>query len=179
MNLVRRVVARLSGMAALPGDFSGTLDGQELVLAACESNAGSLVATNRGLWLPESGGHRRVGWHLVSKATWNAGSFVVTEADEVDEVEGAVLLSDRPARRFSLSSPGKFPQTVQERVTGSIKSSHHRELAGGGAWFVQRKVAGRDGIVLQVRADPGTDMEALRAFAATIARQLRGAKRPD
>jgi hypothetical protein len=61
---------------------------------------------------------------------------------------------------------------VHERVTGSIKSRHHRDLPGGGAWFVQRKVAGRDGILLQVRPDPGTDDAALRQVITVVARTL-------
>ena len=177
MRALRRFLARLGGTAALPEDFTGTLTNDEYVVAAADAKDGSLVATHLGLWLPEAEGHRRVGWHLVSKATWNAGAFVVTEADEVDEADGAVLLRDRPPRRFTLTSPGKLPEVVRERVTASIKSTHHRDLAGGGAWFVQRKVPGRDGIVLQVRADAGTDDEALRAFAAQIAAELRKAKR--
>jgi hypothetical protein len=65
------------------------------------------------------------------------------------------------------------PETVHRRVTGSIKTRHHRDLPGGGAWFVQRTVAGRDGILLQVRADPGTDAAAVRRVAGEVARRLR------
>ena len=53
-----------------------------------------------------------------------------------------VLLADRPARRFRLADPGRVPEAVHARVEGSIRSRHHRDLPGGGAWFVQRKVAG-------------------------------------
>jgi hypothetical protein len=62
---------------------------------------------------------------------------------------------------------------VHRRVTGSIRSTQHRELPGGGAWFVQRKVPGRDGIVLQVRADPGTDADTVRRLAAEVALRIR------
>ena len=58
---------------------------------------------------------------------------------------------------------------VHERVTGSIRSSHHRDLPGGGAWFVQRKLPGQDGVLLQVRADHGTDEAVVRRVAATVA----------
>jgi hypothetical protein len=61
---------------------------------------------------------------------------------------------------------------VHERVTGSIRSRHHRDLPGGGAWFVQRKVPGRDGTVLQVRPDPGADRDAVARLAAEVARRL-------
>jgi hypothetical protein len=64
------------------------------------------------------------------------------------------------------------PELVHQRVTGSIRTRHHRDLPGGGAWFVQRRVAGRDGVVLQVRPDPGTDLDLVRALAADVARSL-------
>ena len=117
-----------------------------------------MAARRRGL--------RRLGWHLISKATWSGGAIVLVEATEVADLEGAVLINDLPPRRLRIAEPGKVPEVVHARVTGSIKSRHHRELPGGGAWFVQRKVPGRDGIVLQVRPDPGTDEAAVRQVAA-------------
>jgi hypothetical protein len=57
-------------------------------------------------------------------------------------------------------------------VEGSIKSRHRRELPGGGAWFVQRKISGRDGTVLQVRPDPGTDEAVVRQVAGDVAKSL-------
>ena len=74
-----------------------------------------------------------------------------------------MLIADLPPQRLRLAEPGRVPEMVHARVEGSINSRHHRDLPGGGAWFVQRKVPGRDGIVMQVRADPGTD----EAAAAT------------
>jgi hypothetical protein len=61
---------------------------------------------------------------------------------------------------------------VHARVEGTIRSRHHRSLPGGGAWFVQRRVPGRDGVLLQVRADPGTDEAAVRQVAGTVAATL-------
>jgi len=61
---------------------------------------------------------------------------------------------------------------VHARVEGSIRSRHHRDLPGGGAWFVQRKIAGRDGTVLQVRPDPGTEETVVRQVAGDVARTL-------
>jgi hypothetical protein len=100
------------------------------------------------------------------------------EADEVEEIGSgdgprAVLLADRPARRFRLTEPDRVPEVVHARVEGSFRSRHHRDLPGGGAWFVQRKIAGRDGTVLQVRPDPGTDPALVAALAADVARSLR------
>jgi hypothetical protein len=118
-------------------------------------------------------------WHLVSKATWRNGALAVVEAVEVEEIapgtgDGpvAVLLADRPARRFRLADPGRVPEAVHTRVEGSIRSRHRRDLPGGGAWFVQRKVPGRDGAVLQVRPDPGTDPAVVAQVAADVVRSL-------
>jgi len=97
-------------------------------------------------------------------------------AEEVDRVGEAVLLADRPPRQLRLAEPRRLPEVVHQRVTGSIRSSHHHDLPGGGAWFVQRKVPGRDGVVLQVRADPGTDAEVLRRVAGEVAQRLRRAR---
>lgn len=174
ISWLRRLVTRLNGTAALPRDFTGSLSPDEQVLAVAGGRPVPLVATSLGLWVPDGETTRRVGWHLASKATWNDGVLSLTEADETGTAGAAVLLRDRPVQRFALSSPGRVPEVVHARVTGSIRSSHHRELPdGGGAWFVQRKVPGQDGIVLQVRADRGTDETMLRDFASEVADQLR------
>ncbi|TDV54168.1 hypothetical protein [Actinophytocola oryzae] len=175
MSVFRKLVEKIAGDGAPPG-FTGTLDADESVVVAAECRTGGyLVATSLGLWVPSDDGPRRIGWHLVSKATWRGGELVVTEAEEIGEAGGAVLISDRRPQRYGLDSPGKLPHTVQQRVTGSIRSRHHRDLPGGGAWFVQRKVPGRDGIVLQVRADPGTDQDSVRTLAAEVAAKIREA----
>lgn len=161
---------RLFG-SEVPSGFSGTLEADERVLgSAAVADGGMLVATSLGLWLPDA---RRVGWHLISKATWGGGALTVIEAVEEDTAGEAVLLVDRPPRRFVLSEPGPVPRVVQARVTGSIRNRHHQDLPGGGAWFVQRQVPGGGGIVLQVRPDAGTDLEAVRRMAAEVALRLR------
>jgi hypothetical protein len=167
-------LSKLTGRDGLPDGFAGTLDTDERVLAvATLTTAGRhLVGTSLGLWLPTDDGARRLGWHLVSKASWQNSTLVLIEAVESEEVEGAVLLSDLNPVRFRLADPGRLPEVVHARVEGSIKSRHHRELPGGGAWFVQRKVFGRDGMLLQVRPDPGTDLDAVRRVTGSVARTL-------
>lgn len=175
MSVFRKLLDKVVGDGTPPG-FTGTLEKDEGVVVAAEVRGGGhLVVTSLGLWVPADDGPRRIGWHLLSKVTWGDGVLVVVEADETGEAGDAVLLTDRAPRRYPLPDPGKLPQAVHRRVTGSIRSRHHRELPGGGAWFVQRKVPGRDGIVLQVRADPGTDADAVRAVAAEVAIKIREA----
>ena len=80
-------------------------------------------------------------------------------------------------RRWVLTDPGRVPEQLRERVTRSIRTSQHRDVPGGGAWFVQRKVPGRDGVVLQVRPDPGTPVDAVRPVAAEVAERLARVRR--
>jgi len=175
VSVFRKLLDKIVGDGTPPG-FTGTLEHDESVAESAECRTGGyLVATSLGLWVPTDDGPRRIGWHLISKATWGNGELVVTEADETGTAGDAVLLADRQPRRYPLVDPGKLPHAVHRRVTGSIRSRHHRDLPGGGAWFVQRKVPGQDGIVLQVRADPGADQDAVRTVAAEVAAKIREA----
>jgi hypothetical protein len=166
-------LARLFGDRT-PEGFEGVLDKSEHVLDhAVIEGGGLLVVTPLGLWIPSPDGPRRVGWHLIGKATWRDGVVELTESDEDGTAGDAVFLVDRAPVRFELERWGKVPKLVWERVEGSIRSRYRKELAGGGgAWFVQRKVPGRDGSVLQVRADPGTDRELVAAIAREAAGRL-------
>jgi hypothetical protein len=168
MGLLRR----LFGSGA-PEGFTGTLDAGEHVLASAQAGSDWLVATSLGLWVP---GPRRVGWHLISKATWSGNALTVIEAEESGDAGEAVVLHDLPPRRFTLASPGKVPEVVHARVTGSIKSRHRNEDPG--AWFLQRKVPGRDGVVLQVRPDADADVARVRAVAAEVAAKIARLPRP-
>jgi hypothetical protein len=185
---LRAALRRLLHGDVVPEGFAGRLEPDERVLAVARTTDGAhLVVTSWGLWLPptesdRADGPRRIGWHLVSRAVWRNGALAVVEAVEEDEIpagegtEGdgppAVLLADLPARRFRLADAGHLPEAVHTRVEGSVRSRHHRELPGGGAWFVQRKVPGRDGTVLQVRPDAGTDRAVVVQVAADVARAL-------
>ncbi|CCH28850.1 hypothetical protein ABZ816_28005 [Actinosynnema sp. NPDC047251] len=157
---------RLFGSGA-PEGFTGELAKDEHVLASAATGEGFLVATTLGLWLP---GPRRLGWHLVSKASWSGSALSVVEAEEDGLAGEAVLLRDLPAVRYPLATPGKVPEVVHARVTGSIRSRHRNEDPG--AWFLQRKVPGRDGVVLQVRPDPDADAARVREIAAETAAKI-------
>jgi hypothetical protein len=161
----------------LPADFTGKLDADEVVLAhAAVRGGGHLVVTTFGLWLPEP---RRIGWHLISKATWGGDALTVIEAEESDTAGSAVVLTDLRPQRFPLAAPGKVPEVVHAKVTGSIRSRTRHDLPGGGAWFLQRKVPGRDGVVLQVRPDEGTDLDLVRGIAADVAAKIEGLRGAD
>lgn len=158
----------------VPEVLTEALAPEEYVVGhAPTADGGYVGVTHLGLWVPSHGGVRRIGWHLISKAAWAAGTLTVTEAEETERAGEAVLLADRAPVRFELQQPGTLPKLVRQRVDGSIRSRYHKELAGGGAWFVVRKVPGRDGVVLQVRPDPGTDPEVVRAIATEAAAGMR------
>jgi hypothetical protein len=175
VSVFRKVLDKIVGDGTPPG-FTGTPETEEAVVGWAECRTGGhLVATSLGLWVPTDDGPRRIGWHLISKVTWGNGQLAVIDADETGSAGDAVLLTDRAPRRYPLVNPGKLPHAVHRRVTESIRSRDHRDLPGGGAGFVQRKVPGRDGIVLQVRPDPGTDPDAVQAVATEVAAKVREA----
>ncbi|MFJ1765347.1 hypothetical protein ACIOD2_33820 [Amycolatopsis sp. NPDC088138] len=158
-----------------PDGFAGSLDaGEDVVDSAQVEGGGHLVVTPLGLWIPDgSGGARRVGWHLIGKAAWKDGVFTLTESAESGTAGSAVVLTDLTPVRFTLPEPARVPHHVRLRVDGSVRSRHRQEIGpGGGAWFVQRKVPGRDGTVLQVRPDPGTDVTLVAAIAEQVAAKL-------
>jgi hypothetical protein len=153
MSWWRRLLA--GGDAAAPAGFDGALDADERLLGSAPTADGHLVASTRGLWVPEPGGNRRIGWHLVSKATWDGRALTVTEAEEVGPGEhgaAAVVIADLPPRRFVLAQPGPVPQLVQARVTRSVL---HSERTAGGDLVVHRRVPGRDGVLTQLRRASG------------------------
>lgn len=177
MIVWRRLWRALLCAPGLPEGFTGRLDPDEGVLAVgALAQGGHLVLTQFGLWVPEGDTVRRIGWHQVSKAVWDRSDVVLTETVSDGQAGEAELVAELPPRRFRLAQPGQVPEVVQARVTQSIRSSHYRELPGGGARFVQRKIPGRDGMVLQVRPDPETDRDAVAVVAAELAARLRQAR---
>lgn len=164
--------ARLFGRDPVPDAVAENLEPSEAVVAtATVSDGGMLVVTSWGMW-PPSGA--RIGWHEIGKAAWDGTSLVVTPTVAEQIAPGTELLADARPHRFRPVAPGKLPQAVQDRVTQSIKTRNRRELPGGGAWVLQRKVPGRDGLVVQIRPDPGTDPAAARRLAEGIADRLPG-----
>ncbi|MHC1561392.1 hypothetical protein ACR9E3_20715 [Actinomycetospora sp. C-140] len=182
-GVLDRLRALLTGREPVPEGFTGTLDEGERVIADGRGPRGSIVlATDLGLWLPPAASGeaaRRIAWHLVTKATWAGGALEVIEAQEAEELDGGVvLLADLPPRRVPLTAPGKLPETVHRRVTAAVKDSQHHEISDGGAWFVQRRVPGA-GVVLHVRPDAGTDLDAVRSVAAGVGERLQAGREAE
>ncbi|GLI01116.1 hypothetical protein [Phytohabitans aurantiacus] len=138
----------------LPADRRPALDRDERVLAWAESGGGVVVATNRGLWLPE---HDRLGWHEIHKAAWSGRELAVTAATVVEEQEGYTVVADRLPLSYLLLDPGELPHQVRARVTKSVAYTEHHALPdGGGVRVVARRVSGVDGLTWTARYDPDT-----------------------
>src|SRR2546430_14431542 len=80
----------------LPAQHRPPLVGDERVVAWSGSDAGVLVATNLGLWLPADP-PGRLGWHEIHKAAWDGATLVVTAAREVGQRGGDTLGEGLPA----------------------------------------------------------------------------------
>ncbi len=154
--------------AKLPGSARPRLAADERIVAwAATADGGYLVATNRGLWLPQTDpspagtpadpeGRAQLGWHEITKATWSGRELRVIPGLASDGEPG--VITDGPPLGWVLHDPGHLPHQVRERVTRSVAfSSHHPLPGGGGARVVGRRVPGRDGLRWQVRFDDGVD----------------------
>ncbi len=122
-------------------------------------HARHIVATNLGLWWPDTP-PRRIPWHLIMRATWSERGLTVVEADVVDDL----LLVERPPRVAPLIAEGKIPPQVRRRVEGSISTTHEVRLDDGSALVIARRVTGQDGQLWLARLGPRTpDTELARA----------------
>lgn len=126
--------------------------------AGGRSEASALVATNRGLWLPEAE-PRRLSWSDIHKAAWSGRDLEITPAAVVAVIDEYVVMADEPPLRYTLADPGEIPDQVRARVTRSVAYTvHHVLVGGGGVRIVARRVPGMDGLRWAVRYDSGADL---------------------
>jgi hypothetical protein len=141
----------------LPAASRPALDADERILAwAAVDDSRVVVATNRGLWLPE---RDRLGWHEIHKAAWSGRELRITPAEVAAERDGYAVLVDAPVLSYLLLEPGELPDQVRTRVTRSVAYTQHHPLPAGGVRVVGRRVSGRDGLSWAVRYDSGTPVE--------------------
>lgn len=160
----------------MPAALRESLEPGERVVAAGRSADDVILAASRfGLWFVSDGVARRVGWHLISRARLAEGVLYLVVADEVTRwPDGTVVLRDRDETSFPMTHPTTVTDAIHQRVRASVTASRHLMWAGAGGWVVLRRVAGRDGLAVQMRLDPGADpgAEGFADAAATIARDL-------
>ncbi|HET6530728.1 MAG TPA: hypothetical protein VFH03_08965 [Actinoplanes sp.] len=167
MNIFRR-------RPKLPAEMRPPLESGERVLAwspVGEAGGPPLVATNRGLWLPDGqsrsaaenpGGKttRRLGWHEIHKAAWSGRELRITPAEVAEVRPDYAVLIDAPVLVYLLLEPGELPDQVRTRVTRSVAYTVHHPLPVGGVRVVGRRVSGVDGLSWAVRYDAGTPVDA-------------------
>ena len=166
-GLLARLVRRVP---RLPAGRRPPLEPEERVVAwapVSDDGAGgpqTVVATNRGLWLP---GEARLGWHLIHKAVWSGRQLAVTPAEVVERRDGYDVVVDAPPRTYLLLEPDHVPEQVRTRVTGSVAYTQlHPAPDGGRVRVVARRVSGVDGLAWAVRAETGVDLGSPAARAA-------------
>ncbi|GAB1690139.1 hypothetical protein [Krasilnikovia sp. M28-CT-15] len=144
----------------LPAASRPALHPEERVLAWAyvgEPGGPVVVATNRGLWLPE---RARIGWHEIHKAAWSGRELRITPAEVAEQRDGYTVLEDGPVVTCLLLEPGELPDQVRARVTRSVAYTTHHTLTSGGVRVVGRRVPGADGLSWAVRYDAGTEVDA-------------------
>lgn len=123
-------------------------------------------------------------WHRIAKARLQPRLLTVIplreltfDSDEpgADSRWDGELTVDAPALSFALQRPVKVTDQIHTRVRRSVAASRYLSWPGGGGWVSLRRVAGRDGLVAQLRLDAGTDpaTPGLLAAADRVATQLR------
>jgi hypothetical protein len=159
----------------LPAALRPDLEKDERILAwAAVSDDAVLVATNRGLWLPD---RVRLGWHEIHKAAWSGRELRVTPAEVAQERAGYAVLVDGPVVSYLLLDPGELPDQVRTRVTRSVAYTAHYPLPVGGVRVVGRRISGVDGLSWAVRYDAGTpvDLEQVQAVTDELVTAARDA----
>jgi hypothetical protein len=149
-----------------PADVVALLDRDDRIVSWAPTVAGgTLVASRRGLWWPDSPGPRLINWERIDKATWQGAVVTVVEADLIDDL----LLIDRAPVHIELAEPRDLPQTIRQRVQSGVVSSEL--VTGGGVSMrvVGRRVPGRDGVSWWARLEPGVpDSPAVRAVVHDV-----------
>jgi hypothetical protein len=141
----------------LPAAQRPALEPDERVVAwAALDEDQVVVATNRGLYLPE---RAKLGWHEIHKATWSGRALSVVPAAVTSTMFGYDVVEDLPTVTYTLLDPGDVPHQVRARVTRSVAYTSHHAVPSGGLRVVGRRVSGVDGLWWTVRFDPGTDSE--------------------
>lgn len=177
---------------ALPEALRRSLAADERVLAAARiddgagdsgaefSTAGTsgqvvIAATRFGLWTAREDSATRVEWHRVSRARLVGGVLHLTVADEVGTwPDGTVLLRDRAETALRPQRQNKVTDVVHDRVRASVVAARQITWSGSCGWVVLRKIAGRDGLTVQLRLDRGADPDAagLAEAVETVVTQL-------
>jgi len=155
MNLFRRRIP-------LPDALRDVLDADEVVLTHALTVDGTTVAATRKRLLVLSGSElRSIGWSEVAKAWLDTGTLSVVPLQSISVLsDGTAVLRDAAPLIFTFDRPAGLTDQVHNRVRRSVAGSRYLPWPSGGGWVTTRRVAGRDGLLLQIRLDPGADPQA-------------------
>jgi hypothetical protein len=164
----------------VPDQVRGALDADEVVLTSALAADGTTVAATRKRLMVLAGTElRSIGWSQMAKARLDAGTLTVVPLQPVMVLpDGTAVLRDAVPLIFAFDRPAGITDQVHSRVRRSVAASRYLPWPGGaGGWVTTRRVAGQDGLVLQIRLDPGADPQApgfleaaLRAGAELLGR---------
>lgn len=153
----------------MPAVLRAALHAGEHVTSAVPADGRMLAVSRFGLWIVDGETAARIDWHLISKAQLTGGELRLTVADEIEVwPDGTVVLRDRAPRSLRPRRLTRLTDSVHQRVRASVADSRHLDWPGAGGWVVLRRIAGRNGLTVQVRLDPGADPAAV-GFAAAVA----------
>jgi hypothetical protein len=155
--------------AEMPAALKAALEPDEQITSAVPADGGILAVSRFGLWIVDGEIATRIDWHLVSKAQLTEGELRLTVADEIATwPDSTVVLRDRAPRSLHPQRLTRLTDAVHHRVRASVAESRHLDWPGAGGWVVLRRVAGRDGLTVQLRLDAGADPGAA-GFADAVA----------
>lgn len=144
----------------LPAQISQALGADEVVLGyAVDRDGVRLAATRRRLLvLDPHGALLPIAWFEVATARLDAGTLTVTPLRLLGPFAGTGdLLTDAPPLTFVVGTPNRLTDQVHHRVRRSVAGGRHLPWPGAGGWVSTRRVAGEDGLLLQLRLDAGAD----------------------
>jgi len=175
------------------------LSAEERVLTFAWTPSGDLVvATPRGLWVPESlaatsatmraekvgspvgePAGRLLPWEYIVTAKWAGDALTVTSAEEV----WPQILRRQQSITLALPEPADLPRVVRQRIDRSVTVSHRRTLdSGSTVLLVGRRVSGRDGLLWYAvfdRDGDADDEQARRQATALLGSAVRAASAPE
>ncbi|MDQ6657202.1 MAG: hypothetical protein M3Z00_03025 [Actinomycetota bacterium] len=173
----------LRGTVRLTDTLRRSLDTDEMVLAQAIALDGTELAATRKrlIVVPPEAAADSLGWHQIAKARLDAGTLTVIPMEKVAELPtGDPVLRDASPMSFSFDGKAKLTDQVHSRVRRSVAGSRRLPWPGAGGWVTIRRVAGRDGLILQLRLDHGADLSA-PGFVDAVLRvgaELLGAASP-
>lgn len=200
MGLLRRW---FSANSVVPAPVRAVLGPEEVVHAHASSTDGTELTVTRLRLLilrPESApsvaagagatpgetaraaGLSELPWHRIAKARLQPRLLTLIPLLALDAGPAAAsagwdgeITADGPALAFPMQRPVKVTDQIHTRVRRSVAASRYLPWPGGGGWVTLRRVAGRDGLLPQLRLDAGTEpaTPGLLAAAGRVAAELR------